>query len=72
MAAAPPKTSVTASAEISGFLNQMFTFNLPIDWLGRRLRDGTRQNCHKRANHPLKCLSARQQVQTPDVLAIEN
>src|SRR5260370_805289 len=59
MAAAPPKTSMAARAEISGFLDQMFTFYLRADRLGGRSHDRTRQNCHKRANHPLKCLSAR-------------
>src|SRR5713226_4408446 len=56
-AAAPPKTSMAARAEISGFLDQMFTFYLRADQLGGRSHDRTRQNCHKRANHPLKCLS---------------
>jgi hypothetical protein len=32
MAATPAKASVNESAEISGFLNQVFTFYLPIDW----------------------------------------
>src|ERR1700736_2801128 len=66
-AAAPAKASVAARTEISGFLNQMFTFYLRIDWLSRRSHDRARQDCHKRANHPLKCLSARQL--TPDVTA---
>src|SRR4030088_1331757 len=60
MAAVPPKTSVAARAEISDFLNQMFTFYLRVDWLGSGSRDRARQNCHKRANHPLKCLSVVQ------------
>src|SRR3981189_1967138 len=60
--APPAKTSVAARAEISGFLNQMFTFDLRIGWLDRRSRDRARQNCHKRANHPLKCPSAVQLI----------
>src|SRR5258708_30412997 len=55
-AAAPPKTSMAARAEISDFLDQMFTFYLRADQLGGWSHDRTRQNCHKRANHPLKCL----------------
>jgi hypothetical protein len=45
---------VTASAEISGFLNQVFTFYLPIEWLVGRSHDGEWQNGHKRAKHPLR------------------
>src|ERR1700704_4345524 len=60
MAAAPAKASVAARAEIKDFLNQMFTFFLRIDWLGSRPHIGARQNCHKRANLPLKCLSTGQ------------
>jgi hypothetical protein len=32
-AAAPMKTSLATRAEISGCLNQVFTFYLPIEWL---------------------------------------
>src|SRR5665647_2078997 len=59
-AAAPAKASVAAMTEMSGFLNQLFTMNLRIGWRGRRLHDRTRQDCHKRANHRLKCLTVRQ------------
>jgi len=45
---------VTASAEISGFLNQVFTFYLPIEWLVGRSHDRGWQNGHKRAKHPLR------------------
>src|ERR1700726_2340938 len=58
-AAAPPaKTRVAARAEISGFLNQAFTLYLR-NWQGERSHDLTRQNCHKKAKHPLRCLTAR-------------
>src|ERR1700716_3411553 len=62
MAAVPPKTSVAASAEISAFLNQMFIFHLRVGWLGSGSRDRLHLNCHKRANHPLKCLYVRQLI----------
>ena len=44
---------LAARAEISGCLNQVFTFYLPIEWLDRRSHDDACQNCHKRAKHPL-------------------
>jgi hypothetical protein len=51
---------MAARAEISGFLVQMFTFYLRIDSLGGRSHNRAGHICHKRANHPLKCLSAVQ------------
>src|ERR1700688_1103271 len=58
-AAAPAKTSMAGRAETSGFVDQIFTFYLRIDGPGRS-QGRTRQNCHKRANHPLRWLSVRQ------------
>src|ERR1700709_1554166 len=68
-AAAPAKTSMAAK-ETSGFVDQMFTFYLRIDGPAAS-QDGTRQNCHKRANHPLRCLFAGH-PDLPDIAGPQN
>src|SRR5206468_3171653 len=61
-AAAPAQTSVAARAEISGFLNQVFTFYLRIECSARRSHDRACQDCHKRAKHPLNGLFVEQRT----------
>src|SRR5450755_1216686 len=53
-AAAPTKASVAARADISGFLDQMFTVYLrSTGWAGDQAT-APPKNCQKRANLPLK------------------